>query len=71
MVGCLPSLLLEKEEQYQCVSMDVYCICRGSDTGEVMVACDKCKMWYCAECVKNCLDNLKKNSWLCSGCNSL
>ena len=27
------------------ITVNVYCICRGPDTGEVMVACDSCKKW--------------------------
>jgi len=48
------------------ISVDVHCICRGPDTGEAMVTCDRCKKWYHAECVDGCLNDL--NVWLCSNC---
>jgi len=42
------------------VTVNVYCVCRGPDTGEVMVACDKCKKWYHAECISGCLKEFKR-----------
>jgi len=40
-------------------TVNVYCNCRGPDTGEAMVACDKCKKWYHAECINGCLKDFK------------
>ena len=50
------------------ITVNVYCICRGPDTGEVMIACDSCKKWYHAECVSGCLKEFKFKKWFCLSC---
>ena len=64
-------IIRERRTASTSVSMNVHCICRGPDTGEAMVACDRCKKWYHAECVEGCLNDLQQNLWFCSNCASL
>ena len=50
------------------VSVKVYCNCRCPDTGEVMVACDKCKNWFHVQCTQACIKDVKGKTWYCLNC---
>ena len=52
------------------VSVKVYCNCRSPDSGELMVACDKCKNWYHVQCIDACLEDFKEKKWHCLNCTS-
>lgn len=52
------------------VAVKVYCNCRSPDSGELMVACDKCKNWYHVQCIDACLKDFKEKKWHCLNCTS-
>jgi len=69
MVKCPFFLRSEKEEQHQHFSLWMFFVCVEDQILEN--ACDRCKEWYHAECVKGCLNDFKKSRWLCSKCTEL
>ena len=47
-------------------NVDIYCECRGTDDGSLMVQCDTCKKWFHMQCVN---DNKNTTTeWFCRQC---
>ena len=50
------------------ITVDIFCSCRGIDTGTLMVKCDCCSEWYHADCLNIGKGDLKASKWLCYEC---
>ena len=49
-----------------------YCICRGPDTGEMMIQCDSCKEWYHLTCVSLTPNEAEAlDSYTCPNCQNV
>ncbi|KAL8570750.1 hypothetical protein ACOMHN_006900 [Nucella lapillus] len=49
------------------ITVDIFCSCRGIDTGTLMVHCDYCSEWYHADTIGK--EDLEASNWLCYECN--
>lgn len=69
----------EKKRKYAAredkeVEIEIFCVCRLPDDGEVMVHCEKCGDWYHEDCIQDCIDKQswrkpdKKIDWYCGFC---
>ena len=80
LLTCLESQKMSPFPIFRCrrtastfISVKVYCNCRCPDTGELMVACDKWKNWFHAQCTQACLKDVKgkklsTQKWYCLNC---
>ena len=50
------------------ITVDIFCSCRGIDTGTLMVQCDSCSEWYHADCLTIGKEDLEASNWLCYEC---
>ncbi|KAL8610765.1 hypothetical protein ACOMHN_016748 [Nucella lapillus] len=51
------------------ITVDIFCSCRGIDTGTLMVHCDYCSEWYLADCLTIGKEDLEASNWLSYECN--
>ena len=47
----IPGWIKKEQMRIENNEPEKFCICRGPDTGEVMVQCDECQEWYHVRCV--------------------
>lgn len=50
------------------VTITVCPICKGADTGSLMVFCETCEKWFHKECVPPFDENDNEFNWMCPGC---
>ena len=50
------------------MSVPVYCMCRGTDDGSRMIACDSCREWFHQMCVLGRGVRPPKGAWMCHEC---
>ena len=41
----------ENKKKNRCRKEDIYCICRGSDDGSLLIQCDGCEEWFHCSCI--------------------
>ena len=52
---------------HKTIKKEMYCNCRGLDTGTQMIACDVCNEWYHTSCVLG-KEASPEGPWFCSLC---
>jgi hypothetical protein len=46
----------------------IYCTCRKTDDGSMMVQCQRCSEWYHLHCLSIAEDELPDGDWICNSC---
>ena len=49
-------------------TVDIFCSCRGLDTGTLMVQCDSCSEWHHADCLTIGKEDQEASNWFFYEC---